>query len=757
MKTSRWFISVLIGLGSVIGVLSLLSVQPPSAQAINLSPQANCVASPHSGTLGTQDWCPTDNPHQITDNVIVPAGVTLTLRPGVIVEAASGKRLQVTGVLIGIGTPTEPITLTSSADSGPGQWAGLYLNQGKADLRYVTLRYAGQFNTWGYASINVAHGTLYLENSQIRDSRNVGNADQGIHLCCGDASATISQTQFVNIGDTTADVGVFSNSASDPITVVNSTFQNVAGYPIQTPGESLSRISGNTFNGNAFNRILILGGTPGAVGLGARLSAQTGLQAYELTNGQLYAPPGVTLTVEPGVTLLAQSNTYLHILGHLAANGTPAQPITFTSAADSGPGQWAGVYIQEGSGDLSYLALRYAGQTIPGNSATGAILLQIPSGKPVNLDHVTLRDNALAGGVDYAISINGSHVTLNDSLVTDNGDTADDYAIYLNAGALTTTRTAIQSNAGAGLYVGSGRAALNCTAVYTNGSDGVRLAGSAQFSAAGTAFQANAGAGLTNTGGLTATAIYNWWGDVSGPGGAGPGIGDEVSARVDFTPWLTRPGCGPDLAISKTGPANVAEGERLTYTLTMTNTGGVDATNLIISDTLPVGASYIGGGTLAGNVVTWSVPSLAANGGVTITQFTVTATQTIINSDYRVTADGGVGAIGAVSVTTQVSPVCDQIDGLGFTYTPIVPRVGQSVSFTATITAGALPITYTWSWGDVTTNSSGATVSHLFPVTVTAQTYTVTLTAENACPSPAQAQQAVTVQPHRLYLPLIRK
>jgi parallel beta-helix repeat protein len=36
-------------------------------------------------------------------------------------------------------------------------------------------------------------------------------------------------------------------------------------------------------------------------------------------------------------------------------------------------------------------------------------------------------------------------------------------------------------------------------------------------------------------------AIYNWWGDASGPGGAGPGTGDEVSAYVDYTPWLDTP------------------------------------------------------------------------------------------------------------------------------------------------------------------------------------------------------------------------
>jgi len=36
-------------------------------------------------------------------------------------------------------------------------------------------------------------------------------------------------------------------------------------------------------------------------------------------------------------------------------------------------------------------------------------------------------------------------------------------------------------------------------------------------------------------------AAGNWWGDPSGPGGAGPGRGDEITGTVAYTPWLTAP------------------------------------------------------------------------------------------------------------------------------------------------------------------------------------------------------------------------
>lgn len=44
----------------------------------------------------------------------------------------------------------------------------------------------------------------------------------------------------------------------------------------------------------------------------------------------------------------------------------------------------------------------------------------------------------------------------------------------------------------------------------------------------------------TTMGNLTGVldARYNWWGDASGPGGVGPGTGDNVSDYVDYTHWL---------------------------------------------------------------------------------------------------------------------------------------------------------------------------------------------------------------------------
>jgi hypothetical protein len=52
------------------------------------------------------------------------------------------------------------------------------------------------------------------------------------------------------------------------------------------------------------------------------------------------------------------------------------------------------------------------------------------------------------------------------------------------------------------------------------------------------------GDGLRNSSTQVANGTCNWWGDASGPSGAGPGSGDTVSTNVAFSPWLTSSNLG---------------------------------------------------------------------------------------------------------------------------------------------------------------------------------------------------------------------
>ena len=112
------------------------------------------------------------------------------------------------------------------------------------------------------------------------------------------------------------------------------------------------------------------------------------------------------------------------------------------------------------------------------------------------------------------------------------------------------------------------------------------------------------------------------------------------------------------LAISKSGPERVESGEPITYTLTITNNGLYAANNLVITDTLPTGAIYLSGGTRVGDVISWSIPSLAP-GTMTQTIFAIfTTTNTFLTNDtYDVRAEGSVTASGRVNVPGSQSVV----------------------------------------------------------------------------------------------------
>ena len=106
--------------------------------------------------------------------------------------------------------------------------------------------------------------------------------------------------------------------------------------------------------------------------------------------------------------------------------------------------------------------------------------------------------------------------------------------------------------------------------------------------------------GVWNQGGETLDATKNWWGSAGGPGGAGPGAGDDISTKVRYAPWL-----GADLgtdpmawgvdttssiqnAIDTAGPGDTIVVKAGDYwedliidkSLTLQSAGGVDVTTI---------------------------------------------------------------------------------------------------------------------------------------------------------------------------------
>lgn len=79
---------------------------------------------------------------------------------------------------------------------------------------------------------------------------------------------------------------------------------------------------------------------------------------------------------------------------------------------------------------------------------------------------------------------------------------------------------------------------------------------------------------------------------------------------------------GTMLALSGSGPTQATLGGTATYSITVTDSGPLAATDVVVTDTLPAGASLVSksaGCTLSGSTVTCALGSLAAGGHDTVT------------------------------------------------------------------------------------------------------------------------------------------
>src|SRR4029077_14525592 len=133
-----------------------------------------------------------------------------------------------------------------------------------------------------------------------------------------------------------------------------------------------------------------------------------------------------------------------------------------------------------------------------------------------------------------------------------------------------------------------------------------------------------------------------------------PTSGASITTTVSSAPVLT---------VSKTdSPDPVNAGSNITYTISYSNTGNMNATGVVISDTVPANSSFVsatGGGTLAAGVVTWNIGNLAAGASASV-QLVVTVASplnngtVITNGTYSIDSNE-TGTVNGASITTTVS------------------------------------------------------------------------------------------------------
>ena len=316
-------------------------------------------------------------------NLTVPTGQTLTIQPGAVLKFGGGHLLTVSGTLAAPGGATAHLT-SASDDSVAGDtngngpsagakadWAGVRVLAGGAiDLRNTSVRYAGSA---GFSPIYGQGGTIRLVDCLLADSNGPGIDANGL-----DVELIVTNTVIADC----------SGFAMDEVRI-----------------EQVPNLTGNTASGNGAGDTIHLANVV--------LDRDTDIVAENLLDGTLVLtqnaviPAFTRLGLGPNIALKFSSGLLVSVSGSLEANGTPLEPVVFTSIADDqvfgdtigdgptsgSPGDWAGIRaIAGGTIQATHTTVRF-----PGASGWTGFYVQ---GGTVDLNHCAVEFSAGAG-IDF--------------------------------------------------------------------------------------------------------------------------------------------------------------------------------------------------------------------------------------------------------------------------------------------------------------------------------------------------------------------
>jgi len=474
-----------------------------------------------------------------------------------------------------------------------------------------------------------------------------------------------------NLGDLTEAAGVQTFQVTVRVgPAFSGTLTNVAGIGpvIGDPVPSNNRATASTGVGTSADVVV------------EKTAPATGIPGGQLTYTVSVRNDGpsdasgvvVTDTLPSGVAFVSASGGGVHDAG----------------AGTNGVVTWTVGNLTAAAGPVSYeVVVGVDGATTGALVNVAAVTSPTPEGDPAN------------NRVTAATSVTGSDLVVGKTAppTADPGDRITDTLMVQNAGPSTATGVVLTDTLPTGVtFVSASGGGVHDAGAGTNGVVTWNLGDLAVAAGPQTrTVTLDIGAG-------TAGVLQNVAAVVSAS--TDPDLSDNrVTAPTDVQ--------RADVSIAKAGPATAAPGSQVSYTLTVQNAGPSAATNVVVTDTLPPGATFVsasGGATPLGGVVTWNVANLAA-----------TASQV-----FNLTVSTAPGAVGSIRNASAVW--ADQFDGVSANDSSSVTTslvASADLAITKTGPASALPgaqITYTLTAQNLgPSDASGVRVKDILPGSVT--------------------------------------
>jgi len=234
-------------------VLTHTSISGCSGPAVNTLPNlvgefiANCVITNNAylnaiwvrgGNVAADDFWPSAFSYVIAGDIVVNAGVTLTLESGALAKVNGAYRLEVKGTLVAVGTGIDKVIFTSFKDDtyggdtnqdqdttspAKGDWRGLYLNGASSGttLRWVIVKYGGNNDV---AALDIAATNIIAQ--ELIVTTNKGN---GISV---GATSTLSVSHsdiYANGDGVGTDYGLYNGRASATVLAENCYWGDASG------------------------------------------------------------------------------------------------------------------------------------------------------------------------------------------------------------------------------------------------------------------------------------------------------------------------------------------------------------------------------------------------------------------------------------------------------------------------------------------------------------------------------------------------